>query len=241
MNKLYPIAIFLSLLLAASAYLASDTWYLGAGVAVLAIAGSVLYGVPAVRIFLIGERKRHECYLFMHGYLVTLSVTHSLDRAFEVGSQPMGEAFHTLDETLQTMGAQEKTEYLLSYFETDLYRMFLSILRLYLDRGGDVLKLSSELTAESSRVEENAVAYGKMAARKAMSFFFLWLMSLVIVVFLRFGLASFYQTLRHSLVYLICLVGYYAFFLVSVFLYIKAHTGSKVFPFKRKEPKGEQA
>ena len=234
MKRIHMASLVFALVIGASAYLASDAWYMGVGVGAVALMVALLYLARAITEFSSLGTKRHECYLFMHSYLVTLSVTNSLERAFEVASEPMGSEFHHLDDTLAAMGTQEKAEYLTCYFESDLYRMFLSLLRLYLERGGDVLRLSAELTAESSRVEEAAQSYGKSALAKGMSFAFLWLISLFIMVFVRFGLSSFFSSLSHNLVYLSCLGVYFAFFLASTIVYAKAHTGVKVFTRKRK-------
>lgn len=235
------LGISAALLIGISAYVASDAWFIGLGVGVIGLAIMVLYVCPAFIKF--GEkcRKRHECYLFIHSYLVTLSVCVSLEKAFEAAVGGLGKEFHRLDETLASMEAKAKVEYLSAYFDSDLYRLFLSLLDLYLNRGGDVLKLSSELTAEASRVEECEQAYQKKAARKGVAFFFLWLVSLVIVVFLRFGLSSFFSTLRTSWTYLGSLLAFYLFFLVSIGLYAYMHTGVKIsFPrrVKREKAKG---
>ncbi len=222
------IGISAAILIGFSAYLASDVWYIGAGVGVIAIVLMVSYVCPAFYAFGQKCRKRHECYLFIHSYLVTLSVCVSLERAYESAAGPLGKEFHHLDPTLEGMDAKEKVEYLNAYFASDLYRLFLSLLDLYLNRGGDVLKLSGELTAEASRIEESESSYQKKAARKAASFFFLWLVSTVIVVFLRFGLANFFTTLKTSWMYLGSLLVFYVFFLVSIGIYAYMHTGVKI-------------
>ena len=160
----------------------------------------------------------------------------SLEKAFEVGSNSLGKEFHQLDATLEAMEPRQKVEYLETYFQSDLYRMFLQILKLYLDRGGDVLKLSSELTAEASRIEETEQSYQKTAMRKLSGFLLLWVMALVIVVFIRFGLNSFFQSMQQSWTYLGSLALFYVFCLGSIAYYVKAHTGGtwNFFPKRRK-------
>lgn len=228
MKAPFVLGIAGALIIGGSAYLSSDAWYFGAAVGAIGLLLMCLYVCPSFLSF--GEkcRKRHECYLFIHSYLVTLSVCVSLEKAYEAASSPLGKEFHHLDATLSTMDAKEKVEYLNAYFDSDLYRLFLSLLDLYLNRGGDVLKLSGELTAEASRVEESEQSYQKKAARKGLGFFFLWTVSMVIVVFLRFGLASFFSTLKSSWMYLGSLMVFYAFFLFSIGLYAYMHTGVKL-------------
>lgn len=221
------VVIVLALLLGLSAYVAADQWYIGIGVGLVAMTAGLFFVLPCLRRYVLLNRKRHECYLFIHGYLVTLSVCMSLEKAFETASEPMGEDYHRLDETLATMEAREKVTYLSTYFDMPLYAMFLSVLELYLDRGGDVLKLSNELTAEASRLEETGMTYSKQAARKGASFFFLWVMAVVVMMFLRFGFSTFFSQLKTSWTYLGSLLCFYAFLVVSVCVYTVFHTGCR--------------
>ena len=235
------VSLAIALLLGLSAYWGSDAWYFGVAVGLACLAVALAYVMPASREYAQKCRKRHECYLFVHGYLVTLSVSISLEKAFESASKNLGPEFHELDATLETMQAKEKTEYLVTYFGSDVYRMFLSVLQLYLDRGGDVLKLSSELTAEASREEETEQSYQKMALRKAFGFGFLWLMSLAILMFLRLGLNTFFTAVRHSLPYLLSLGAFYLFFIGSVAWYAHAYTGVPLWKKRRKAKVHEAA
>ena len=221
-----------SLLLGGLGFLSTGQWYLGLGVGVLALIASFLVVIPCVRAYGEENRKRHECYLFIHGFLVTLSVCVSLDKAFESASEPMGKEFHALDETLATMEAKDKVTYLTNYFGQNIYAMFLSVLDLYLNRGGDVLKLSSELTAEASRVEETGRAYQKMAARKATGFAFLWIMAAAIMGFMRFGLSSFFSQLTTNFIYLAATCFFYLFLLGSAVVYVSFLT--KKTPWQKK-------
>lgn len=233
MKKEHLLLLFCGLLLGGSAFLASGLWYFGIGVGVLSVFAGFFLIDPLAKEFSSKCRRRHECYLFVHGYLVTLSVCMSLEKAFDVATSNLSKEFHRMDETLAEMAPKEKVEYLATYFQSDLYRMFLSILKLYLERGGDVLKLSGELTAEASRVEETEQSYQKQSARKMMTFLFLWLMAVVIIVFIRFGLSSFFQSMSRSWTYVGSLAAFYLFLIASVVIYAVCHTGSRL-PWLRK-------
>ncbi|MBQ7249978.1 MAG: hypothetical protein IJS37_01330 [Bacilli bacterium] len=223
-----------AVLLGGLAYLCSDKWFLGAGVGVAALAcGTILYR-PMLIAASRKSRLRHECYLFLHRYLITLSVTTSLEKAYETASEGFGEEFKTLNGSMETMSPRAKTEYLAGYFQSDTYKMFLSLLRLYLDRGGDVLKISGELMAEASNEEETEQSYEKEAKRKLVSYCFLWLVSLGILTFLRFGLSSFFQSLSNSWIYLGSVSVFFAFLLFSLYLFLRHYTGQRAFSWRKR-------
>ena len=221
--------VFSSLLLGGLGYLCSDKWYLGIAVGVIGLGCCLFLYRPLLLKASTRSRLRHECYLFLHRYLITLSVTNSLEKAYESASEGFGNEFKTLNGGMETMGSREKADYLSGYFQSDTYKMFLSLLKLYLDRGGDVLKISGELMAEASHEEETAQSYEKEAKRKLISYLFLWLVSIAIFTFLRFGLSSFFLSLSSSPIYMISIGAFFLFFYFSVYLFLRHYTGEKAF------------
>ena len=132
-------------------FLSTRQWIFGLSFGVLAFACCVFVYLPILSKRKVQRERGHECYLFIHRFLITLSVTNSLEKSFESGSEGMGADFVRLNAGINALSARAKTEYLHSYFLSDLYKMFLSLLDLYLDRGGDVLRLASELMQEIGR------------------------------------------------------------------------------------------
>lgn len=233
MKTSYAYAIFASLLLGGLGYLCSDKWPIGVGVGAVSLLCCLFLYRPMLSRFGSRSRLRHECYLFLHRYLITLSVTHSLEKAYASASEGFGSEFKTHNGAMEVMNAKEKTDYLAGYFHSDTYKMFLSLLQLYLDRGGDVLKLSGELMSEASHEEETAQSYEKEAKRKLVSYLFLWLVSIAILTFLRFGLSSFFLSLSSSYVYLGSIAVFFAFFLFSVYLFLRHYTGERAMERRR--------
>ena len=224
-NLPYFIPSFLSLLLGGLAYLASDNYFIAGGVFLAVLLESHLFLLPMVKRFRERERKRHECYQFVHTFLVTLSVSSSLDRAYESCKENFSLPLKHIDEGLGNMGVKEKTEYLHSYFSMPIYGVFLSLLSLFQDRGGDVLKISGPLLEELTRIEDTGVLSLKDCRKNLVQFLSMWLMSLAIMSFVRFGLSSFFGTLSTSITYLICISAYFLFLLVSAFVYCRFYTG----------------
>ena len=130
-----------SLGLAGLAYLASTKVWLAVAVGVISLFETLFLLAPMVKRFEEKERKRHECYRFVHSFLITLSVCDSLDKAYESGQRSFQERLKEIDDSLSKLSSKEKVEYLSSYFHMPIYGVFLSLLDLYLDRGGDVLKV----------------------------------------------------------------------------------------------------
>ncbi len=225
-----------SLCLAGLAYLASTKIWLAFAVGVIGLFETIFLVAPMVKRFEEKERKRHECYRFVHSFLITLSVCDSLDKAYESGQRSFQGRLKEIDDSLSKLSSQEKVEYLSSYFHMPIYGVFLSLLDLYLDRGGDVLKVCSSLLEELTRMEESGLLLLAKKRRNLIQYALMWLMSLGIMSFIRYGLSSFFQYLTASSAYVLAIFAYFLFLFASVFIYALSYLGKESLRLrKRKE------
>jgi len=172
-------------------------------------------------------RKHHETYRFINSFIVSLSVTESLDQAFEDASLETSGEERTLLENLVNLTCDERLEYLKSYFKSDLYNVFVSIVSLYVEQGGDILSLASNLLNEAA-LEENKQLQKESIARKALvQHSTLWLLSTAILGFLRYGLASFYRELSGSLPFIFLALIYFLIALAGIYFFTRVYTEEK--------------
>lgn len=184
--------------------------------------------LPMVTEYQTKGRKRNECYRFVNAYLICLSATQSWERSFGAGCEGIEGEFAERVNDIGNLEAKQRTEYLASYFESPLYQMFLSILSLYQDQGGDVLALSGSLLEELTRVEQNARGMEKEGRKNLVQYLILWAMAIVVVAFLRVGLNNFYSLAKGEMVYVLSIGVFFAFLLGSVVFYVAAYTGEKI-------------
>ena len=238
MNMMFLASIVISVVCAGACYLSTLNIFLS--LLVLAAYAVALIGVlsPLLRLYSIRMRKSHECYRFVNSFLISLSATCSLERAFLSAGEGSTGKLRTTMESVASMEAYEKTRFLGLYFESDLYAMFLSVLELYSEQGGDVLKLSASLLEEVNRVEESNRKLEKTGIRNAFQYILLWAMSLGILVFLRFGLGNYFDAIRKSAIYLICISVFFFFMLGSILLYGGFYVGG--FGKKKKSLRNEE-
>ena len=239
MSKLIIPFATLSMVLGGIAYFVSNNLYLSLGIGVLFLLIFVLFVAPSVAKFMKTKQKRHECYIFINAFLITLSVCQSLEKSFELATQSAEKEFKSTLDSIALLEAGEKIEYLSNYFEMPIYDMFLSVLRIYLEQGGDILKLSKTLMEELTRIEETSMSLSKNAIAVLLQWIVLWALSLAILAFVRFGLTSFYSTLSQSMTYLLMIIIYFSFLAISILIFTSKYTGEKfTFGKKKKTVKG---
>ena len=229
-------SIVVSFIAGIACYIASNNIFLGLGCLGIYILTFVFLFLPILDSYDIKKKKSHEAYRFINSFIITLSATHSYSLSFESAMQGSSKELLTATDALTSMEDLAKAKCLEDYFCSPLYSMFIRVLDLYANQGGDVLRLSQSLLEEVTRVEETNRQKEKAGSKNLLQYLILWVVSTAIVVFLRFGLSSFFNAISHNLTYLICLCVYFAFMLVSFGIYAVIYTGESIkFPFKARQ------
>ena len=234
MKSSFLICLFVSLLCGGSAFFASNSPIVGLIVSLVFILVLSLTVVPMIERFKAKERRRHELFHFINSFIITLSVSDSLDMAYNSALQGQGEELTALNASISGLSTMEKIEYLDSYFQATIYRMFVSTLSIFQDQGGDIVRLAGDLLAELTRIEETENDVIALNRKNLLQFVLLWSMSLAITVFLRFGLSNFYDTLQGNVSFLACLGLFFFLMLGSIVIYISFYTDEKL-SFKKSE------
>ena len=233
-NLVIPFTV-LSIFLGGVAYFVSDNFMIAGAVALIFVLLFFVFVAPNIAKFKIRQQKRHECYLFVNSFLITLSVCQSLEKSYELATQNAQKNFKATLDSIALMEAKERIEYLSTYFEMPIYDMFLSVLNIYLDQGGDILALSKTLMEELTRIEETAMSISKNAAGVLIQWIVLWAMSIAILAFVRFGLDTFYDMLKTSTSYLIMTISYFVLLAVSIAIFTTQYTGEKLITISTKK------
>ena len=222
------LCMFLSLYFGIVAYVTTNNLLLGVIVFLSYFGVFLIFIKPLVRRYIDKRRKHHEVFNFINHFIISLSVTSSLDQAFEDATiDAKGEEKRVL-ESIAPLSSMEKLEYLLRYFEEDIYSVFLSIVKAYMEEGGDLLNMSSSLLDEAVFNEEKHNSLETIRKKSLVQYGSLWFLSTIVLVFLRFGLSNFYDSLTKNLPYLLTAIAYFLIAIVSFFIYARSYTREKV-------------
>lgn len=225
MNSLIMFSI-VSILFGIGSYIISSSIYVCLIVSFLSLACLLGLATPLINNFIIKLRRRKECSAFINCFIVSLSVTSSLDKAYENSTANIDKDLKKVVDSIASLTIEEKLNYLSSYFGNELYPMFLSIISIYQVQGGDILNLSGDLLSEANRIEESDISFKKKGLKNAYQFSLLWGISLLILVFMRVALSSFYSFLKESPTFLGCIIIFYCLLIFSLLIYILAFTSS---------------
>ena len=209
-----------ALIVTSTAYLATNNLYIPIGVFAIYILYYFIFIRKRVKVYFQRMERIHAGYHFVNSFIITLSVKESLEEAYQNGLR-MAPA-NLLEETneIENMTVVEKITFLRSYFNLAIYKMFINIITMYQEQGGNILAISDSLLRECTRVEKTLAESKSIGNKHLIEFITLWLLSFFILVFLRFAISQFYFQMINTPLVIGLISGFYLIFLVSIHLFI---------------------
>ncbi len=221
MKKLIVYEIIFSLLVGGISYITSNNLFLSLGVL-------ISYGLFLTTVLnwtimktTIKWKRYHQCYTFINTYIISLSSSKSIVESFETSTLKIDQDFQEELNGIKDLTIMEKIEYLQRFFCFNVYHIFINIIELYIEQGGDILAMSHYLFKEARLIEEYIYKCKALSIRKVVELIVLWTMSFVVLISMRFGLAQFFEEISKMVFYPICLSIYYLFFLICIFISVK--------------------
>ena len=139
----------------------------------------------------------------------------------------MESSYETADEgtkeiidSIEDLSEQEKITYLSKYFKFDLYHLFVDMVSLWNEQGGDILDMSRHLVEQVRLKEEYLLTCESLNKSKTVEFVVLWTIALIILASLRFALSQFFDRISKTIIYQIAVVVVILFALLSIYILI---------------------
>lgn len=228
MKKIDFLWIVISMVIGLISYLTTGQFIIGLALVVIYISYYFLIGRKKFCKYYSEIDRVHYCYHFINSFLVTLSVKESFEDAYQSAIRVSNKALLEEVEGIKKFNVYDRVNYLRSFFNLAIYKMFLNILDLYQDQGGNVLSMSGNLIRECTRTEKILNESLSIGRKHIVEFLLLWVMSFGIVLFMRFGITDFYMMMLNNSLFVIMLFIYFLICLVSVHLFVDKFTNLSI-------------
>ena len=208
--------IIVPLFFGAISYIASENFIVMGVTLTISLVYFLLFFMKRHQKYKISVSRFKSCYTFINSFIISLSIKLTIPAALEstlisIDSEAKGEF-----EGIGHLSDNEKLDYLKKYYHFHTYELFLNIVSIYDERGGNILDLSTYLLNESRNQHEYLIRCESMGVKKWIELSVLWFLSLAIMVILRFALSQFFSLISKQLVYHISIVGVFVLALVSI-------------------------
>lgn len=217
-----------AILLTAICFLITSSFIISGIVLLLAITSSLFLIEPLISTQITKNRKGNEAYHFINSFIISLSASKSLELSYENAVMSLNEDEKKTLKSIEDHPIDEKLNYLGKYFETDIYKVFLSTMKLYEEEGGDILDVAAPLLRESAAIEEERISHQKNIIKAVFQFSSLWAMSLLVMGILRFSLSTFYNILKGNTAFLALVTFYFLLAIVSFTIFASIVTDEKI-------------
>ena len=228
MKKISIIFIFIAAILSALCYLTTNSILYAALLAVIFIIDYfLLLRKRFVNYFSLIQRV-HTSYHFINSFVITMSVKESFEEAYQNGIRINNARLNAETEQLTEMTVIDRIKYLKDYFNLSIYLMFLNVITLYQDQGGNILTMSDNLLKECTRTEKTLSETLSIGQKHLKEFVVLWIMSIGILVFMRYSLKDFYVTMLKNNLFGMLLFVFFLLCVGSINLFVMAFTNLTV-------------
>ena len=163
-------------------------------------------------------KRFHSCYLFINNYIVALSIKKSLKTALETTSLTLDDDFNDLYKSITQFDEIDKLKYFSNFYKFDVYNLFVDVIRVWCDEGGDILSMTHNLSNYLRENEEFIVTCQALHKKRLTEFIILWSFSFAILLILRFALSQFYSMMVGQIFFKIGIFAIFIFALLSFFL-----------------------
>ncbi len=224
MNKKLFLFFVISLIIALISYLAMENIFVSLGILTAYLFVSVFLLTPMLNKYNSNKRKFHECYHFINNFIISLSIKKSIPGALETTVASMPSEFVDMYNGIEEMNDNEKLKYLTSYFEFYDYQLFLQVIDLWQEQGGDIITMSKYLVSDVRSGEEYLSKTENMVNSKYVEIGILWTITLAIIILLKYSLGEFYRKVQTQLIFIIPISIIFLFLLFNIYLMVKRGT-----------------
>ena len=224
MQRTDLIFILLGFLLGTVCYLSTNSYIFSVlTFLILEVDYFVLMRKKFINCYSLIERV-HTSYHFINSFIVSMSVKDSLEDAYLNGTRINNARLNAETKELTEMPVIDRVRYLKGYFNLSIYKMFLNVLDLYQDQGGNILNMSDNLIRECTRTEKVLSDTLAIGYKHLSEFIILWIMSFGILLFMRFSLVEFYQSMLNTPLIIYMLFVFFLICIASINLFVNAFT-----------------
>ena len=196
-------------------YISTNNLIISSLPAVMAITYFVFFASPQINLY---QKKMNYFRLtnqFVNNFIVSLSIQPVIDIAYKNAISSLNYNFGNKLDGTEDLNTFEKLRYLENVFSFHPYQVFVQIIDLWQEQGGDILKMSNFLINQFREVEEYISTCKRFGEKKVIEFSILWIFALSVLVVIRFALSQFYALISKNKIFLIGVISLFILVLIS--------------------------
>ena len=184
MSQIITIGFIVSIIFGAASLIASNNYYVGIVSFVITLLYFIIIARPKFKKYRTKISRFRECYHFINNFIVSLSIKGTVSAAYDSTISGMPDSFVASVENIDAFTQKDKLEHLGKYFRFHVFSLFIDLINLFEEQGGNILDMSHYLLEETRQVEEYISASALIGRKKVAEFVILWMLTIGIMVFI---------------------------------------------------------
>lgn len=222
MKTIIIIFSIVSVAVSAVCFIATNNIYFSIAVLLIYLLYFFVFQFKKIKKFQSLSKRVHSCCFFINSCVITLSVKDSFEDSYQSGLRIDDKQLKLYASELNEYSPYEKIVYLRKYFSLAIYKMFLNILEIYQDQGGNILTMSENLLRECTRTEKKLLESTNIGVKHLIEFFLLWALSFAVLIFMKFGIGDFYNQMLNNSLIVPLIFAYFLLCLFSIHLFLNS-------------------
>lgn len=182
-------------------FIATNDWIISLLPSLTALVYFTFFATPQITKYTTKMKYFRLTNQFVNNFVVSLSIQPVLEVAFNNSLASLNYDFKNKLKGIEQLNPTEKVRYLANYFSFNHYQVFIQIVDLWQEQGGNILQMSSFLISQFRETNDYLLSCQRLGEKKTVEFVILWLFSLAIIVVLRFALTQFYTFISNNAIY----------------------------------------
>ena len=213
---------FISLVVGVICYLTTLNIYFGIGVFLIYVVYFLVFQYKRIKKYELLIQRVHSCCFFINSFIITMSVKESFDEGYKSGLRIQDKNLELYSKQLDSFSDYEKVKYLRNYFKLAIYKMFLNVLEIYQDQGGNILNMSDNIIRECTNNEKMLTDSQNLGIKHFIEFIVLWALAFAVLLFLKFGIGDFYNRMLQNGIFSPLILIFFLICLVSIHMFLNS-------------------
>lgn len=218
MNAFILVSVIVSIFVGVTTYIASNNII----ISVIALALFILYFFIFGRKMFTKYQKKvyrfNQCYHFINAFIISLSIKKSISAAYESAIITIDQKDMKELETIDSFDVKDWLNHLNKYFRFHIFSLFIDLININEEQGGNILEQSKYLLEELRNNEQYISQSSSMNKRKIGEFAILWALTYMIMIFMRFALSTFFTNISKQLFFALGILLIDSFCLFAIHL-----------------------
>ena len=222
------IFVCISVAIAVLCFITTSNIFFSLGVLAIYVTYYFLIQYKKIKKYKSLVNRVHSCCFFINSFLITMSVKESFEDGYISGLRAKNSELTMFTNELNDLAYSERVIYLKNYFKLAIYKMFLNVLDIYQDQGGNILTMSENLIRECSRTEKTLNDSSSLGVKHLVEFIMLWALSFAILLFMKFSLKDFYEKMLANPIFTPLIFVYFLICLLSFHFFLNSFTNLSI-------------